>query len=316
MTDLGAMPGSGQGSNPAARPRVAVVVPAWQAEATIGETLASVLAQGLTDWELVVVDDGSTDGTAAIVEAVAARDARVRLIRQQHGGLPAIARNRGIRETSAPTIAFLDADDVWLPAKLALQAALLAAEPELGLVHCLAVHVSEAGQYEPELPATPRGIGAMLPLLAARNFIHNSAVLVRRELLDSHGMLDEDTRLRGNEDYELWLRLAPHTAFACIEQPLLRYRVHERGISNDRRTMGAGAILALEKAQARDPDRFAVLGEVFLRNVGIARCIAGLPGHGRRELIAALRRRPDSLLAWKWLILTLLPTRLLARLLP
>lgn len=238
----------------------------------------------------------------------------MRVVRLPHSGLPAVARNRGVAETTAPYVAFLDADDVWLPAKLVRQVALLDGASDVGVVHCRSVHDGPAGEVEPELPETPRAPGAMFPLLATRNFVHNSAVVVRRDLLQRFGPLDEDPRLRGNEDYDLWLRLAPHTGFACVEQPLLRYRVHERGISSDRVVMGAGAILALEKAQLRDPGLFAGLGADFLRNVGIARCVAGLRGRGRRDLLASLRRQPLSLLAWKWLALSLLPARLIERL--
>ena len=111
------------------RPLVSVVIPAYNAEAVIGDALRSVFAQTFRDFEVVVVDDGSTDDTVGVLEAIGGG---VRLLRQPNGG-PAAARNAGIAVTTAPLIAFLDADDEWLPAKLEMQMAYFAAYPEAGV---------------------------------------------------------------------------------------------------------------------------------------------------------------------------------------
>jgi glycosyltransferase involved in cell wall biosynthesis len=279
---------------------VSIVVPAFNAERFIEETIDSVLAQTHRDWELVVVDDGSTDDTASVVQRV--DDARIRLVQIPHSGLPAVARNRGIAESRAPHVAFLDADDLWRPEKLAHQLEMLAARPEVGLVHCAAEVLDD-----PQAPVATPGDDEepLLIRLLETNFIYNSSVLVRRSVLDEHGVFDTDPGLRGTEDFELWLRLAVVVEFAYVPEPLLLYRVHTGGLSADQPRLQAAGVVALDKARARHPELIDD-HPAFLRAVGIASCIAGLPGSGRRELFAYVRAEPRDRLAWKWLALSLL----------
>jgi glycosyltransferase involved in cell wall biosynthesis len=269
--------------------RVAVVMPAYQAEAFVGEAIGSVLAQTLGDWELVVVDDGSTDTTVEAAETAAAGDDRIRVVRSDHQGLPAVARNRGIALTSAPVVAFLDADDVWHPTKLERQLDALGRWPEVGLVHAAAERLVDGQTLEPH-PVESED-------LLFQNFIVCSSVVLRRELLDVHGVFDTDPRLRGTEDYDLWLRLEPHTELAFIDEPLLAYRVHGEQLSEARATIDAGLELALRRARSSYPGR----ERTITRSIGILRCVQGASGRGRRELAASVLRRPTDGLAWSWL---------------
>jgi glycosyltransferase involved in cell wall biosynthesis len=280
--------------------RVAVVMPAYQAAAFVGEAVRSVIAQTVTDWELVVVDDGSTDGTAEVADAAATGDERVRVIRAEREGLPAAVRNRAIDLTSAPLVAFLDADDVWYPNKLERQLTAFAARPEVGLVHSAADRIVQGRTLPPaerEFAGLPIG-----PRLVQQNFIVTSSVLVRRSLLDEHGAFDADPRMRGTEDYELWLRLLAHSEFASVDEPLLAYRVHAKQLSAERIRIDTGALVALEKTRGLHPG----LESHFQRSMGILRCVQGLPGRGRRELLAAVRRDPRDRLAWTWLARSML----------
>jgi glycosyltransferase involved in cell wall biosynthesis len=279
---------------------VSIVVPAFNAERFVAETIESVCAQTHRNWELIVVDDGSTDDTASVVQRM--DDARVRLVKIPHSGLPAIARNRGIAESRAPNVAFLDADDVWRPAKLERQLEMLGARPRVGLIHCAAEVLDD-----PTAPvAKPTGHGKPLLIrLLETNFIYNSSVLVRRSVLDEHGVFDTDPGLRGTEDYELWLRLAVAVEFAYVPEPLLLYRIHAAGLSADGPRLQAAGLVALDKARARHPELIDD-HPAFLRAMGIARCVAGMPGSGRRELLACVRAEPRYRLAWKWLALSLL----------
>ena len=120
---------------------VTVIIPVFNGERWISSTLASAAAQTHSMLEILVIDDGSTDGTAAIVEAAASRDDRIRLIRKQNGGVSA-ARNKGIAEARGELIAPLDADDLWHREKIARQVAAMRS-PEVGLVYCWAVEIDE-----------------------------------------------------------------------------------------------------------------------------------------------------------------------------
>jgi GT2 family glycosyltransferase len=276
--------------------RVAVVIPAFRAETHVGDAVRSVFSQTLQDWEAVVVDDGSPDATAEAAEGAAAGDSRVRVVRAARSGLPAVARNLGIELTSASLVAFLDADDVWYPEKLARQVAVFAARPDVGVVHCLAQRhddekplATSEDDADPDLPFVRR--------LVRENAIVTSSVVVRRSLLDEHGGFDADPNLRGTEDLELWLRLARHAQFEFVGEPLLAYRAHNAQLSADRPWMNGAAIAALDKAKPLFPE---FRGD-FARSIGIRRCMER-PGGGRRELLEALRHDPRDGLAWSWLL--------------
>jgi glycosyltransferase involved in cell wall biosynthesis len=281
-------------------------MPAYNAAPYIAEAVESVKMQTFTDWELVVVDDGSTDDTAAIVERET--DPRVRLIRGTRSGLPAVARNHAISETKSELVAFLDADDVWLPEKLARQIDELDRRPDVGVVYCDARIIDEPDPVTP--PARPGR--ALVQRLLEYNFIYNSSVIVRRAALETYGVFDPSPELRGSEDYELWLRLAPDVEFAYVPAPLLLYRSHEHGLSRDRPWMERSGLVARSTALARHPG--VPVDPGVLRAIGIARCIAQMPGGGRRELMRAVAAAPFDLMAWKWLAASLLGARTVARL--
>src|SRR5579862_8348566 len=127
-------------------PRISVIIPAYNAEQTIGESLESLLAQTCPHWEAIVVDDGSTDSTGEIARQFAARDSRIRMIQQANGGESA-ARNTGISRATYEWLLFLDADDWIAPRYIERMTAELIANPELDAVHCRSVRVAQTGTY-------------------------------------------------------------------------------------------------------------------------------------------------------------------------
>lgn len=210
-----------------APPEVAVVLPVYNGAATVGATIASVLAQTHRDLELIVVDDGSTDATPAIAAAVA--DPRVRLHSFPNRGLAA-SRNRGIRLARSPFVAFIDADDLWTPGKLAAQLAALRARPDAALAYswtdCIDEHDRRLG---PGSHVTAEG--RVYERLLAWNFLDNgSSALVRAEALARAGPFDET--LPAAEDWDLWLRLAWAYPFACVPEAQVLYRVHGSAMSS------------------------------------------------------------------------------------
>jgi len=219
-------------------PTFTVVVAAYNAELTLGAAINSVLNQSRRDFELVVVDDGSQDDTASIVQRF--KDPRLRLLRQPNGGT-ASARNLGIEQSTAPLIAILDSDDMWLPNYLQTmgrvlkddQTAVLAytdawvLDDATGRIHRRTVGVSAGAPAVP--PWDPRDL---LGLLLRKNFIYVSTTF-RRWAVERLGGFD---RRCFCEDYELWLRFAAAGyRFAQAPQPLAIYRNRANSKSSDER---------------------------------------------------------------------------------
>jgi len=223
-------------------PRVAVVMPAFNAASFIGEAIASVREQTFADWELLVVDDGSTDGTASVVAEWSARDARIRLLQQPNGG-QGNARNNAIRATSAPWIAFLDADDLWESEKLASQWKALEEQPS-DVIFSDGHIFSEGKAAPPATFGTLRGMWSgegFLPMSLEINRVPILSALISKAAIEEVGGFDERREVQTCEDYDLWLRLARSGAsFQGMPDVLVRYRRHSGAM-----TVGSHAIAPL-----------------------------------------------------------------------
>ena len=226
---------------------VAVIIPAYNQSHFLGDAVQSVLAQTFTDWEAVIVDDGSTDDTREV--ALSYSDPRVRYVYQENRGLSG-ARNTGIRNSSAPYLSFLDSDDLFLPKKLELLLEAFERKPELGLVAGQAKLIDKDGKllgktFEKPIPED----GSQLLL---GNPLHVGSVLLRREWQEKAGLFDE--RLRSYEDWDMWLRLAKlgcQTGF--VQQPVSLYRFHGAQMTRDGEQMTTATFAVLEKLYA-DPE--------------------------------------------------------------
>ena len=206
------------------RPLVSVVIAAHDAADFIGEALGSALAQTYTPLEVIVVDDGSTDATAEVVQALAASDPRVRLIRMENRG-PAAARNRAVAAAAGELIAPLDADDLWAPDKLERQVdTLQAAGAETGLVYCWTSAIDQEGRLLAELWRHRTETGEVRDLVVADGLIGNASVpLYRRSVFDEAGGYDEDLRL--GEDWDFHTRAAAVARIGLVPAPLVGYRL-------------------------------------------------------------------------------------------
>lgn len=203
---------------------VSVVMPAYNCDRFIGAAIESVLGQTHTSHEVIVVDDGSTDNTVQIVKGFGDK---VKLIEQSHSGLPAVARNRAIAASTGGYIAFLDADDLWEPEKLARQIAIFEQHPDVGLVCGNAYHLRpEISDKKTDLYLKPRqgSSGSVMGDLLRDNFVITSTVMVERELLDQTGFFCEEPWARAIEDYDLWLRAAAMSQLFYLDMPLAVYR--------------------------------------------------------------------------------------------
>jgi glycosyltransferase involved in cell wall biosynthesis len=205
-------------------PRASVIIPAYNAAATIAGTVDSVLGQSLQDFEIICVDDGSTDRTRAIVEGYGGR---VRLVEQANSG-PAAARNNGARHSSSEYLAFLDADDVWAPQFLERSVAALDADPALALVYCnCALADSEGVALDTSLVGSGFDHPPSLEELLTRLWpIMPSAALVRRSAYEKCGGYRDD--LRGAsfrfEDVDFWIKMREQGPFGYIDEPLITWR--------------------------------------------------------------------------------------------
>jgi glycosyltransferase involved in cell wall biosynthesis len=205
-----------------------VIIPTYNRENFIKDTIESVFAQTYKNWELIIIDDGSNDNTQSIVKSF--KDERIRYIWQKNSGLNA-ARNTGIKNSRGEYISFLDSDDIWEPEKLAKQVEILDKKPDIGLVYCGTSLIDEKNNYIGKKPLiTHRGY--VLDKLVMYNFLYNgSCVLFRKSCLAKVGFCDE-TVVRMT-DWEFYLRFSIYFKFWGIDKYLLKYRIHQKAMSCD-----------------------------------------------------------------------------------
>lgn len=222
-------------------PLVTIVTPAYNPNREyLLAAIGSVMAQSFTNWELIVVDDGSAKPLDYVTEVCPA----ARLIRQANRGVSA-ARNSAILASRAEYIAFLDADDLWEPAKLALQVDQLQAHPEIGLSHTGFRNIGADGV---EISRVSQDRAIDYHSLLASNDIITSTVVVRREALSVSGLFN--TRLSCAEDYEMWLSIARHYAIGVVAGCHASYRIHKAyGLANE--VSSHRQILAVKMEHAR-----------------------------------------------------------------
>jgi len=213
------------------KPLVSVIVGVYNKTRYVEECLQSVLAQTYPHFELIVVDDASTDGGAD--RAAALGDPRIRLVRRSlNSGLPAVPRNEAMRLAHGVFLAFLDADDLWMPDKLEQQVVYLQANPDVGLCHtrCMVIDAEGRPLHERH-PGVQLPEGACLLPLLEHCWISISTVMVRKGLADRIGPFDERPELRAREDYDWLRRAASETPFGLLDGCLAAYRTAIDSIS-------------------------------------------------------------------------------------
>lgn len=209
-------------------PEIDVVIPVYNGQAFLECAVNSVLAQSLPAKNIIIVDDGSTDETARVIEKLADIHPRISPILLPHGGVSA-TRNAGINASNSPYIAFLDADDEWLADKLEKQWSVFEnATAETGVVHCSYMHIDEENKVICENNVTPpKKRGDLFNELLFDHYVLSgsaSAVLIKRCYLDQAGYFDEN--LFQGEDWDLWIRLASICHYDFAEEALVKIRVH------------------------------------------------------------------------------------------
>jgi glycosyltransferase involved in cell wall biosynthesis len=253
-------------------PVISIVIPAYNAERTILETIASVRQQTFTDFELIVINDGSTDNTLNLLKTI--EDDRLKVFSYSNGGV-SMARNRGICKSTGEFIAFLDADDLWADDKLELQLAALKEHPNAGLAYSWTYSMSEEGELL--YPIEPTFSGAVYADLLLWNFLSNgSNPLIRRQALESVGEFRPPTTAA---DWDYWLRIAANWDFILVSKHHVFYRHCSNSMSTKLDIMKGETLTTLERAFEAAPVEFQHLkkkslsntyqyyAEVYLRNV-------------------------------------------------
>ncbi|HUK92197.1 MAG TPA: glycosyltransferase [Blastocatellia bacterium] len=286
-------------------PNVSVIVPTYNNSRFVCQALDSIVAQSFRNLEIIVIDDGSTDDTAA---ALAPYRDLITLVRTRNQG-PAAARNAGIKRAKGDFIAFLDSDDLWLPEKLDRQVAHLIAHPEIGIVFCDSETFGGGDHSRCRDRGNPWSEpGAALETLLTHRPIALSSVVVRKSCLAGAGMFDES--LRGAEDYNLFLRLSRQFRFGVVDGALVRKRLHEDNLSDDLACMHRDEIANVRKLASLFPKESLhvrrLSGQIHFR--------FGRYYFDRRDFVrarhcflSALRNRPLSRWAWIYLAASSLP---------
>jgi glycosyltransferase involved in cell wall biosynthesis len=259
-------------------PLVSVILPVFDRAGSIARAIESVRAQSYRHLELIIVDDGSTDGTSGALEAYRGV---ATILHQANGGAYA-ARNLALRHATGEHVAFIDSDDAWLPDRLERQVPLM--RPGIGLVYGDVDIVTAPDDDAPRTGMTafkavaPRR-GRVLEGFASGNFVPTSTVLVRRSVLQEIGGFPES---RISADYLAWFRIAQVCDFDYVDAPIALYTQHQAGISNDLgRSLAARiALFRAERERTQAPAAGAVLDRLLF-NLGVSMVLAAVRGRAR-----------------------------------
>ena len=233
------------------KPKVSVLVPAYNAMKYLPETISSVLDQTYQDFEIIIVNDGSSDGIEAWAKQLV--DSRIKFISQSNQGL-ANARNTGLSKAQGEYIAFMDADDLWLPTKLEKQVQILDNDRNIGLVYTWIAIIDENGNLQGKVRKN-RVQGNVWLKLTTHNIVEcGSVALVRSECFGKVGLFDESLPFSCSEDWDMWLRIAAYYSFGLVKEPLVHYRKHSNNLSSRWQVMDESFQIVLKKAFDSAPE--------------------------------------------------------------
>lgn len=297
---------------------VSIIMPCYNAEITLPETLDSIARQSHTHWELIVVNDGSTDKSLAILNRFKTLfPDKVNIIDQENAG-QVRSKNRGLENVKSPYIAFMDADDLWDKHKLKQQLNYMMHDPYLGLSYTNGKYIDEASSETGTIGINLKLQGDCLTEFLMGNAIVASSVMVRKAILDKVGYFDE--ALSACENWELWTRIASISKIGVIDLPLVYYRRHSNNMSHNIQKMKTNRLLVIQKngiqyrtvlSDMNERTKLALysaysfFGENALWHLNL--------NDARVDLFKALSYQPFSIKCWLLLAKTLLGKQILSR---
>ena len=287
-------------------PKVTVVMPVFNGERFLQESLDSVFAQTFQDFEMLCVDDGSTDNSAAVLTQYGER---IRVLRQKNAG-QSVARNAGVTVAKGQYVAFLDQDDLWYPSKLMHQVAALDADPDIVLVHCDFDRIDDGGRMMQEgagMSERATALASPMGQLIGEALIFPSAMMIRKTAYEQVGGFHRE--LQGFEDFDLIARLKERGRFMMLEETGMAYRVHGHGFT---RAGGLHIIRSREKFLRRMQELYPgdrakqmivqrMLADCY-SDWGLHEVRAGNKEEGRRKLLQSLRCNPTKLRTYSRLL--------------
>ncbi|XWK85817.1 MAG: glycosyltransferase [Phormidium sp.] len=286
-------------------PLISVIIPVYNGEKTIRETIESVLKQTFTDFELIIINDASQDGTLEVIAKIT--DCRLSVFSYTNSGV-SVSRNRGIEKAGGEFIAFLDADDLWTPDKLQVQLQALQENTQAAVAYSWTDWIDEAGKFlRPGSHITANG--DVYKKLLLINFLDNgSNPLIRKQALLEIGGFDES--LPPAEDWDMWLRLAAKYPFVGVPFTQVLYRVSTNSASSNVLQLESSCLRVIEKAFNQADESIQPLKKYSIANIYkylIYKSLEGCPepkkGWNAIKLLwGALRNQPDLLgkrIIWK-----------------
>lgn len=286
---------------------ISVVIPAYNSEKTIPETIESVLKQTFTDFEIIVINDGSKDATLDVVNQI--KDARIKIFSYPNAG-PVVSRNRGLEIATGKYIAFMDHDDIWTPDKLESQLNALKNNPEAAVAYSWINYIDESSQFlRSGLRVSVNGY--VLPQLLLTNFLETSSnPLILTEALRKLGNFDES--VEPSDDWDMYLRLAADYHFVCVPAPQILYRISSTSMSNNINKMQDSGLKVINKVFSQAPQNLQYLKNQSLANLYMYLTLKSLEGYPKPEksllalklLTQTLKHQPS--IAWNRRRLTLI----------
>ncbi|EAW35911.1 glycosyltransferase [Lyngbya sp. PCC 8106] len=290
-------------------PQISIIIPVYNGATTIQATIDSVLKQTFSDFELIIVNDGSTDSTLEIISQY--RDRRLQVLSYPHAGASA-TRNRGLKQASGEYIAFLDADDLWTPDKLEAQLNALQTHPKAAVAYSWTDFLDEAGSWRQAGRHTTVN-GEPYAAMLLYNFIESgSNPLIRRDALDDVGGFDES--LSGGQDWDLYLRLAARYLFVNVPAVQIFYRIRNNSISSNITRQEQQVVKVLNRAFSQAPDSLQPLKQKSLALVYkylVCRTLDLLPNRSNgwkalRLIVIYVRYEPEIIGQLKLIFILLL----------
>jgi len=204
------------------KPLVSIIIPTYNRADLLSRAIQSVINQTYKDWELLIIDDGSTDNTKEIVEEFVKKDPRIKYFYQENKGQGA-ARNLGIRESKGEYIAFLDSDDEFLENKIEKSVKIFNEDKNIGMIYSNAIIIGNYLDNKKSLEISKLYYGNIYKKLLLNNFITTSTVVVKKEVFLNCGFFNKSSLLRNFEDYDMWLRIAKKYKIGYISEVLVKY---------------------------------------------------------------------------------------------